>query len=273
MWQFFPLSRQLQITGLYTAFSTRFPKDYVFRGESHDFYELVMVTEGTVGVTAGTETLILKAPAAILHPPMEFHSIRSEADSTPCITIFSFAAESFPLPQSRIFAINEDILSRAERVMALLRESTDCHPPHAGAPLPGKEKAAQHALLELEILLLLLTENTVTHPQREPSAGARNYRRALQVIEENLYLPLTTADIARLTHISPSLLKKTFARHAGVGVMEYFRTLKINAAIPMLREDISVQEIAARLGFSNAGYFSTVFKRVTGHPPGYYRNR
>ena len=239
----------------------------------HDFYELVLITQGTVGVTAGAESFILSAPAAILHPPTEFHSIRSEQETAPHIMIFSFAADTFPMPESRIFSLTEETVRRAERVLELLRDATDYHAPHAGAPLPGKEKAAQHALLELEILLLTLTESTITQPQQERSAGAKNYRSALQIIEENIHLPLTTAEIAQLAHISPSLLKKTFARHAGVGVMEYFRNRKINAAIPLLKEDFSVQEIAARLGFSNASYFSTVFKRVTGHPPGYYKNR
>ena len=273
MWQFHSLPRPLQLNGLYTAFSQQFEADYVFRGEAHDFYELVLVTDGTLGITAGSDTFSLSAPAAVLHPPMEFHSLRSEQDTTPRIMIFSFSAAAFPLPENRIFPLTEEALRHAESALKLLQENTDAEPPHAGTPLPGKEKEAQRGLLELEILLLSLIASTATQPQKKPSSGGRNYRRALQVIEENLYQPLNTAELARLAHMSPSLLKKTFAKHAGVGVMEYFRTRKINASIPLLREDISVQEIAARFGFSNAGYFSTVFKKVTGHTPGYYRGK
>ena len=272
MWHFHPIPRELQLSGLYTAFSKDLENDYVFRGESHDFYELILVIEGALGITAGAETFVLNAPAACLHPPMEFHSLRSEQGSTPRIMIFSFSASAFPLPENRIFSLGTEDIRRAETALQLLQGSTDADPPHAGIPLPGKEKEAQRALLELEILLLALTANTATQPQKEPSAGGRNYRRALQVIEENITKPLNTAELARLAHMSPSLLKKTFAKHAGVGVMEYFRTRKINAAIPLLREDISVQEIATRFGFSNAGYFSTVFRKVTGHTPGYYKN-
>ena len=104
------------------------------------------------------------------------------------------------------------------------------------------------------------------------SSGNHNYRRALRVMEEHITLPLTTAELAQLAHVSPSLLKKLFARYAGVGVMEYFRTRKVNAAIPLLREGSSVQDVAAHFGFSSPGYFATVFRRVTGKTPGYYHN-
>ena len=132
------------------------------------------------------------------------------------------------------------------------------------------ERGAQRALAEFEILLLTLTEHT-EEIIKDGSAGARNYRRALRIIEENISTPLDTAMLARLAHMSPSLLKKTFSRYAGVGVMEYLRTRKVNAAIPRLRAGESVKEIATSLGFTDAGYFSTVFRRVTGHSPSYYR--
>ena len=105
----------------------------------------------------------------------------------------------------------------------------------------------------------------------EGSAGLRNYRRALAVMSERLNEPLDTAELAALCRVSPSLLKKLFARYAGVGVMEYFRQCKINAAIPLLREGQSVREVAEHFGFPDAGYFSTVFRRVTGKTPTYYR--
>ena len=272
MWHFHPIGRPVSLTGLYTAFATEFTPDFVFRGESHDFYELVLVTKGAIGVTAGANSFVLEAPAAILHPPIEFHSIRSAQNTAPKIMIFSFGADALPDYKKNIFALSTENIAHAQSALDLLHKSTAMAGNLAGDVLEGKEKEAQLALLELEVLLLTLTEQGEPSPKKEGSAGGRNYRRALRIIEENLTLPLNTNDLARLCHMSPSLLKKTFARHAGVGVMEYFRTRKINAAIPLLREGVGVQEIATRLGFSNAGYFSTVFHRVTGKTPSFYRN-
>ena len=272
MWQFHPIFRPVHITGFYTAFEERFDPDYVFRGETHDFYELVLLLEGSLGVTADADSFILNAPAAILHTPMEFHSLRSENGTAPHIMILSFSATQMPCFEKKIFSLSDEQIDLAQKTLALLHCSTSASHPHAGNVLQGCEKEAQRALLQFETLLLTLSDFEQANAKKESSAGTRNYRQALRVIEQNLFLPLDTAELARLAHMSPSLLKKTFARQAGMGVMEYVRTKKINAAIPLLREGLGVQEIATRLGFSNAGYFSTVFRRITGHSPSYYRN-
>lgn len=269
MWHFHPIPRPVILTGLYTAFSQEIDADYVFRGETHDFYELVLVCEGQIGVTADADSFVLKAGCAILHPPMEFHSLRG-IGAPAKIIIFSFAAEKMPDFDHFRFTVDEDTMRRAERALTIFRTNTPAKNEEIGDVPAGKERAVQRALCELEILLLALTEPSGS-VQYDASAGARNYRRALAVIEEHLTEALDTTTLARLAHMSPSLLKKTFSRYAGVGVMEYIRSRKINHAIPRLRAGGSVKEIAADLGFTDAGYFSTVFRRVTGHSPTYYR--
>lgn len=273
MYPTYSIQRIVQLTQLHTAFEQIFPRDYVFRGETHDFYEIVLVLDGSVDITAGAASFTLHAPAAVLHPPMEFHSIRSGADSVPHVTIFSFSAEQMPPFSKRVFALDEDQICLAKQSLHLLNLSLQIENGGTICTRPEQEKTAQRAVLFLESLLLSLSDSQDPFTQKISTASGKNYRRALRVIEENLTQPLDTADLARLTHISPSLLKKLFARHAGIGVMEYFRTRKINAAIPLLREGLGVKEVAARLGFSNASYFSTVFRRVTGHTPGHYKNK
>ena len=269
MWHFHPIPRPVALTGVYTAFSQQIEADYVFRGETHDFYELVLVREGQVGVTADADSFVLDTGCAVLHQPMEFHSLRGTG-APANIIIFSFAAESMPRFDHFRFTVDAENMDRAERALALFRANTPGNGEEIGDVSPEKERAVQQALCELEILLLALTEPS-TGVQFDASAGARNYRRALKVIEEHLASPLDTTTLAKLAHMSPSLLKKTFSRYAGVGVMEYIRTRKINHAIPRLRAGESVKTIAVELGFTDAGYFSTVFRRVTGHSPTYYR--
>ncbi len=270
MWHLHSIERPVSVQGFYTAFSRKIPKSFVFRGETHDFYEIVFLLKGSIGVTAGSNSFVLEAPAAVLHPPMEFHSLRSITDTEAEAIIFSFSADAMPSFSTRHFSLAEEDVARVKLTLQLLQESKEFDDLQVKQTLPGQEREAQHALLEFEILLLTLTEHSA-EGSKDGSAGARNYRRALRVIEENISVPLDTATLARLAHMSPSLLKKTFSRYAGVGVMEYLRTRKVNAAIPRLRAGESVKEIATSLGFTDAGYFSTVFRRVTGHSPSYYR--
>ena len=267
MYLFHPISRPVSLTGIYTAFEAHRAPDFVFRGEVHDFYEIALFLSGTVNVTAGATSFLLEAPAAVLHAPMEFHSFRSAENTELDMIVFSFSADRMPPFEKHIFQLSEENIDHAKRALSLLQKAN-----FSSMDDLKDGGTASCALLELELLLLTLSEDG-TMPYKERSVSAHNFRRALRVIEENLEQPLDTAMLAQMMHVSPSLLKKTFARHAGVGVMEYVRTRKINAAIDMLREGESVQEIALRLGFTNAGYFSTAFRRVTGHTPSYYKNR
>lgn len=271
MWEFCPIKRVIQIDGIYTAFCRDIAPDYLFRGEAHDFYEIEIVTKGCVSITAGADSLVLQAPSAVLHPPMEFHSLRAIGDSPAQLVVFSFAGSKMPDFTHRTFSLTQPDLACAERALDLLRRTAAYRVRQNGEVAPTLEREAQRGLCELEALLLSLSEQKL-QGHTEHSTGAKNYRKILQTIEQNLSLPLDILTLSALTQMSPSLLKKTFSRHAGVGVMQYCRTQKCNAAIRMLREGKSVKETALELGFCDAAYFATAFRRITGHSPTYYRN-
>ena len=272
MWKLHSVERTVHLNGFYTAFRAKFNPDYVFRGESHDFYELVLILSGSLGVTAGSNSFILEGPAAVLHPPMEFHALRAEHGTSPELLIFSFEADAMPDFQKRIFTLSERNAERARNALSLLKSSNVMGDVKEQSELPLNTKEAQRALLEIETVLLSLDEADFSTDEADYSSGNRNFRRVLQIIEENLEQPFNTAELANLAHISPSLLKKLFTRYAGIGVMEYLRTRKINAAIPFLRDGHSVRDVSNRFGFSTPGYFATVFRKTTGHPPAYYHN-
>ena len=54
------IGNAFSIQALYTAFDEWIQSEYFFVGERHDFWELVLVTEGEVGVTAGENAWVLK---------------------------------------------------------------------------------------------------------------------------------------------------------------------------------------------------------------------
>lgn len=53
--------------------------------------------------------------------------------------------------------------------------------------------------------------------------------------------------------------------------MKYFNRIKITRATDMIKCGVPVEEVALALGFANQNHFSTVFRRITGNPPSYYR--
>ena len=56
-----------------------------------------------------------------------------------------------------------------------------------------------------------------------------------------------------------------------MGVSRYFTEMKMRRAAELLRTGSRVGEVANELGFADQNYFSTVFRRIMGVPPGQYR--
>lgn len=93
-------------------------------------------------------------------------------------------------------------------------------------------------------------------------------------IQANLNQRLSLQNVAAVFGFSPSYLSQLFAKQAGCPFVEYVTREKIQAAKAMMREEnVKLYEIAERLGFDNAFYFSKVFKKVEGCSPREYMQR
>lgn len=69
------IENQLKITDIYTAFTIEHTPDYNFRGESHDFWELLIVLGGSIGSVINNEVKYFSAGQCVIYRPMEFHSV------------------------------------------------------------------------------------------------------------------------------------------------------------------------------------------------------
>ncbi len=79
---------------------------------------------------------------------------------------------------------------------------------------------------------------------------------------------LTLNDVAAVFGLSPNYLSAIFKKNCGVGFSEYITQKKITLAKSLLLEQgMKVYEVADRLGFESAFYFSKVFKKVEGLSP------
>lgn len=74
--------------------------------------------------------------------------------------------------------------------------------------------------------------------------------------------------LARRTNLSVSHFSALFRRHFGTPPMEYIIALRMNQALYLLRNrNLSIGEIAQRVGYPDLYYFSKLFKKRLGLPP------
>jgi AraC-like DNA-binding protein len=83
--------------------------------------------------------------------------------------------------------------------------------------------------------------------------------------------PWTMAELAREAALSRSAFFDRFTRIVGVPPKEYLLAWRMAVAKDLLRRrDLSLSEIAERVGYSSASTFSTAFSRSVGRAPGRY---
>ena len=104
--------------------------------------------------------------------------------------------------------------------------------------------------------------------QQQLVSGVRQY------IRQNLDRRLSLAEVAEHFNLSPNYLSQLFTRYTEMSFVEYITAEKISAAKKMLiAGEGPIYEIAEKLRFESAFYFSKVFKKVEGISPREFLHR
>jgi len=113
------------------------------------------------------------------------------------------------------------------------------------------------------------------------SAGARVARgdatvlrieETIAYMQQHLDQPLQVATLAAKANFSPSHFFVLFKRRIGSAPIDYFTRMRMQRACRLLCEtNLSVKEVAAKLGYDDPFYFSRVFKSVNRLAPSDYR--
>lgn len=273
MFQFQPLERYLTVTSLYSYFKPNYDKNFYFSGELHDFWELVYVLDGTIGVAADAQIYELSKGEIVFHKPMEFHRLWAEKGSSPKLLIMSFIAEGEGMKffENGVFHLQYDnkqaFLEMEQAVETAFSASlTD------NATVKQNVTPIDFQLVanKIEAFLLSVIKTATVAKKQRLSRSAENYRLIAETIHSHIYEPISVETIAGYCNMSVSNLKKTFYKYAGEGIMNYVTHLKIREALRLFEEGYTVCETAERLSFSSQNYFSTVFKKEMGAPPTRY---
>lgn len=91
---------------------------------------------------------------------------------------------------------------------------------------------------------------------------------------ERVFEKIILKDVCAHFGIGKTALMNKFKRECGIGVIEYFTALKLEAAKELISTtSFSFFEISEKLSFSSPSYFSKVFKDGTGMSPTEYSRR
>jgi len=179
--------------------------------------------------------------------------IKKEYPATAVIVTASCGAEDTDMESFRREARDcaekpmgaEEIL---EKIRTLVEKNTS-------SPVRGKATPSMEAL----------------HEEYYPDIPSHVVRGVLKVrdhVAKNYSESLTLAAACKMASVSKTYFCRFFKRITGHSLGSYQHVMKMQIAEELLRDKrLSVKDVAHRLGYSDANYFSTIYKRVTGGSP------
>lgn len=106
-----------------------------------------------------------------------------------------------------------------------------------------------------------------------PQSHSKLEEQVKEYIHAHLEEQFQLKDLAKEVYISPFHLSRTFKQITGMSLTSYILKIRIAAAERLLvSTSLSITEIANKVGFNDAAYFSTKFRQINKVTPSIYRN-
>lgn len=108
--------------------------------------------------------------------------------------------------------------------------------------------------------------------------GRERYSPAVEKIVDYITLhvaePLTLSQLAQRFSYSPAYLNRILKRETGFSAIQYIKRTRIAWAKSLLRlNELSIEQIAAAVGYPDQNYFCRVFRQIEQISPSQYRGQ
>ena len=132
------------------------------------------------------------------------------------------------------------------------------------------------AMDELTSISVMMYDDFIqrVHRCRSDPARSEAVQKCCDYIEMNLGEKIRASDLASLAGYSEYYMTRKFKAETGYFISDYVKFARIERAKLLLQStDLSILEIAGRLGFATRSYFSQAFREVTGMTPTQFREK
>ena len=237
---------------------------------SHSFVELVYVEngEGTQKLGNGQKMPLKKGDVFIIGDDTQ-HSIRPTCEESQFRIInILFEKDVIDVDYERLVPVQPKNFPSGHPIIRYINQCVDEY-----------EMRSEELLIRMKGLIYLILAEYLSFDaehkyERKRKLSADYVREATKFIHENYDKKLTLNMIAERVGVTSGYLQRLFRENCKTSVIEYLLRHRVENACKMLVEtDIPIQEICVKSGFTDAGYFSTVFRKYENISPVEYRRK
>ena len=243
---------------------------------SHPFVEIAIVLKGTGTYTVNAEEYPISPGDLFFFGSNTIHYITNATSSLELLTLqfsTSFLIDITPVqrvsPHWRLFSspvsmyIPDSDAKPFQLIMHEIQRNL------SEEPLNYITYVNSLVVLLAISLLRFVSNNNIT---LSPTKSNPSMCAALTYIDNNITQHITLQDVAAAAMLSPSYFSASFKRYTGYSLIDYTNAKRVRLASKLLLNDtnISISEIAMRVGFNNMSNFNRAFRKYIGCTPSEY---
>ena len=284
---YYPIKHEIEIRDFRNVRYKEFKRDFQYKEESHDFWEMVHVDQGTMRVVVNGDAHILTKGQTIFHRPHERHAHMAVDNTAGCMIVVSFSCDS-PLMDclsGRILTLEKasrKILSlfmgEANNVVGEIGVPFSMRPPVDESKIPAGSSQLMQCYW-VEFLYSIIRSSNEENTTYLPAPDSRKKNQAffvdavLDFIQANVSTQPSLSLLCETFSISRPYLYHMFNENVGTSPIEYWISLKMQEVKRLIRDGkLNITQISERLGYNSIHHFSRMFKRFTGVSPSAYKN-
>ncbi|MCA9836434.1 MAG: helix-turn-helix domain-containing protein [Trueperaceae bacterium] len=246
----------------------------------HSFFEVCYVLQGEGSFHINGKDQALKAQDLFIARPNERHEIISSKNQPLAIYFWSYTLTTQkPRQDYDLFKLFQAFIQTSEVIIANATKLADLLE-HLNREINQKQLGYRTVIENLakQVLIETARMSVRTLPQasplREYSHQELLVRTIDQYLRDNTKEPLRLKEIAAQIHLSERHMSRTFKAVTGKTIKSYATELKIEIAKQLLlKQKLSIADVAYETGFLDARHFSTLFRKHSGLSPSQYRER
>jgi len=243
----------IEIYGFYYGIKS---PHYMFNGESHEFYELTYVDDGSLDTTVEGVTYTLNAQDLLFYGRNQFHT-QQITKSVSC----SYITIIFDMEMKDDYKILNRVFHTEKKIHKLFNNFME----ESNTDMPYSKSLM---ICHLQEIILTLLQYEFTNPvinvtTRKTQGFQDNFlEQILDYIEESIYQSITVEDICKKFLLSRSSLQTLFRNNLNMLPKGYIIEQKLKKSKQLIKVDkYTISEISSMLGFKTIHYFSRTFKQ------------
>lgn len=280
----YPLKTSIDVTAINSMFFYNYNNNFVYEGETHDSWELMLINSGKHVIRNSGKAFVLEPSQAFLHKPLSYHGTLGPYGYSSA-SIVSFTCNN----PSALNKIAERVLDLNKYECSLFSniinegESLFKHDgsffwfsntQSSSAPQTAAEQVIKNSL---ELLLISILRNSEAKNHNEKVSNNPNVRvlvtKIIDYLKNNYINEFSLDELSQALSYNPNYLCRIFKEDMGCSIVTYLTRIRVFKAQIMLSQGkIPIKEIAEMTGFSTVQYFNVLFKKYTHMTPLQFRN-